>query len=47
MAQSFPAKSIMLVADETDVLQSYKITLRFNGTCNFVLCSNSTLPPAV
>jgi DNA-binding NtrC family response regulator len=42
MAQSFPAQPILLVDDETDVLQSYKITLRFNGISNFVLCSDST-----
>jgi DNA-binding NtrC family response regulator len=42
MAQLFPARPILLVDDETDVLQSYKITLRFNGISNFVLCSDST-----
>jgi hypothetical protein len=47
MAQLFPAKPILLVDDETDVLRSYKITLRFNGISNFVLCSNSTLPQTV
>jgi DNA-binding NtrC family response regulator len=42
MAQLFPSRPILLVDDENDVLQSYKMTLRFNGINNFELCSDST-----
>jgi DNA-binding NtrC family response regulator len=39
--KSFPSNPILIVDDEEDVLQSYKMTLRFNGINNFVLCSDS------
>ena len=37
----FPRFPILIVDDEEDVLQSYKMTLRFNRIDNFELCSDS------
>jgi DNA-binding NtrC family response regulator len=36
-----PRMPILLADDENDVLQSYKMTLRFAGINNFTLCSDS------
>jgi DNA-binding NtrC family response regulator len=42
MAQkSFPQFPVLIVDDEEDVLQSYRMTLRLSGINNFVLCSDS------
>ncbi|MBN1577845.1 MAG: sigma-54-dependent Fis family transcriptional regulator [Chitinispirillaceae bacterium] len=39
--QVFPRFPILIVDDEDDVLQSYKMTLRFNRIDNFELCGDS------
>lgn len=39
--QLFPHNPILIIDDEEDVLQSYKMILRFNGINNIVLCSDS------
>ena len=37
----FPLFPVLIVDDEEDVLQAYKMTLRFNGINNLILCSDS------
>jgi two-component system response regulator HydG len=36
----FPRLPVLLIDDEEDVLQSYKMTLRFRGINNIILCSD-------
>jgi DNA-binding NtrC family response regulator len=38
----YPILPVLMVDDEIDVLQSYKMTLQFNGISNSVLCLDST-----
>ena len=40
-AQNFPRLPVLIVDDEEDILQSYKMTLRMNKINNFTLCSDS------
>ncbi|MBN2736971.1 MAG: sigma-54-dependent Fis family transcriptional regulator [Spirochaetales bacterium] len=37
----FPLNPLLIVDDEEDVLESYKMALRFNGINNFILCQDS------
>jgi two-component system, NtrC family, response regulator HydG len=39
--KNYPQFPVLIIDDEEDVLQSYKMTLRFSGINNFVLCSDS------
>jgi DNA-binding NtrC family response regulator len=41
MKTIFPVTPLLLVDDEEDVLESYKMALKFNGIHNFILCSDS------
>ena len=40
-SQKFPGLPILIVDDEEDVLQSYKMTLRYTGINNLLLCKDS------
>jgi DNA-binding NtrC family response regulator len=40
-AQKYPQEPVLIIDDEKDVLQSYRMALGFNGINNIVLCSDS------
>jgi DNA-binding NtrC family response regulator len=44
-AQKFPLLPVLIVDDEEDILQSYKMTLRLNKINNLSLCSDSRQVP--
>ncbi|MBN1696934.1 MAG: sigma-54-dependent Fis family transcriptional regulator [Spirochaetales bacterium] len=47
MKTIFPLDPLLLVDDEEDVLESYKMALKFNGINNFILCSDSREVPGM
>jgi DNA-binding NtrC family response regulator len=42
-SEKFPRSPILIVDDEEDILQSYKMALRMNNINNFTLCSDPRL----